>query len=61
MLKGGKVSVWVGDIGCEDELLSYVDDGPFGIDFDFEVNPKFGRELKAERQAIDLEYLLSGI
>src|SRR5262245_11078034 len=60
MLSAGKVSVWVGNISSEDQLLSYVDDGAFGSDFDFLVNPNFGRELKTEEQPVVLEQLVEG-
>lgn len=49
MIKGGKVSVWIGDMNSEDELLAYVDDGGFGRDFDFVINPNDGRELVAKQ------------
>jgi hypothetical protein len=60
MLKAGRVSVWIGSVSSEDVLLSYVDDRSFSTDFDFEVNSKFGRELKCERVPVALEHLVEG-
>lgn len=60
MLKRGKVSVWVGNMTSEDELLSYLDDGGFASDFDFEVNPRLGRELKSVPHPATLERLVEG-
>jgi hypothetical protein len=60
MLKRGKVSIWIGNIYPEHELLSYVDDGNFGLDFDFETNPRMRRELTSEKEAIGVEKLVHG-
>ena len=60
MLKSGKVSIWVGNIRSEDELLAYVDDGGFGSDFDFQVKPELGRELRAESKCVPLQQLVHG-
>lgn len=60
MLKTGKLSVWVGNMTSEDEMLSYVDEGNFGQDFDFEINPEYGRELKVEPGDIGLPQLVEG-
>jgi len=60
MLKTGKVSIWIGNMTSEMNFLSYIDDGEFGRDFDFKVNPNFGRELKTEAHAASLEQLVHG-
>jgi hypothetical protein len=60
MLKGGRVSIWIGHMTSEDDLLAYIDDGAFGSDFDFTIDPKFGRELKVEKLSIPLENLVKG-
>ena len=60
MMKPGKVSVWMGNIYPETELLSYVDDGGFGLDFDFETNPRMRRELTSEKEAVGVERLVRG-
>ena len=60
MLKTGKVSIWIGNMTSEMDFLSYIDDGEFGHDFDFKVNPGFGRELKTESYATSLEQLVQG-
>ena len=60
MLKRGKVSVWIGNIYPENELLSYVDNGNFGLDFDFETNPRMRRELTSEIKAVGVEKLVLG-
>jgi hypothetical protein len=60
MLKSGKVSIWIGNIASEEGMLSYVDDGDFGRDFDFEINPESGRELKAESHSVEASQLVHG-
>ena len=60
MLKRGKVSIWIGNIYPEHELLSYVDDGNFGLDFDFETHPRMRRELTSEKEAVRVENLVHG-
>jgi hypothetical protein len=60
MLKRGKVSIWIGNICPEHELLFYVDNGNFGLDFDFETNPRMRRELTSEKEAIGVDKLVHG-
>ncbi len=60
MLRSGKLSVWAGNIHSEEALLTYVDDGAFGSDFDFNINPAFGRELKVEQRPVELKCLVQG-
>ena len=50
MTKSGKISVWIGNLHSEDELLSYVDDGPFGRDYAFVLNANAGREKSFDPQ-----------
>ncbi len=60
MVKSGKVSVWIGDIISEDELLDYVDDGAFGSDYDFKVTPRAKRELSAGTAFLPVVELIEG-
>ena len=60
MLKRGKVSIWIGNIYPERDLLSYVDNGNFGLDFDFETDPRMRRELTSEKEAFGVEKLVHG-
>lgn len=60
MLRPGKVSIWIGNIYPEHELLSYVDDGNFGLDFDLETDPRMRRELTSEKDAVGVEKLVYG-
>lgn len=60
MLRRGKVSIWIGNIYPEHKLLSYVDDGNFGRDFDFETSPRMRRELVSEKETMDVEKLVHG-
>ncbi len=58
MTKSGKISVWIGNLNSEDELLSYVDDGPFGRDYAFVLNANAGRELVAKTHQVLLSELV---
>jgi hypothetical protein len=60
MLKRGKVSIWTGNIYPERELLSYVDSGKFGLDFDFEIDPRMRREMTSEKEGVGVEKLVHG-
>ena len=60
MIKSGKVSVWIGSMNSEDELLAYVDEGAFGRDFDFVINPNAGRELVAKQHPTPVSELVEG-
>ena len=60
MQQTGKVSVWIGNIDDEESLVSYVDDGAFGKDYDFEVNTRAGRELTAGTKALPVPELVKG-
>jgi hypothetical protein len=61
MVRSGKVSVWVGEFDSEESLLTYIDDGRFGQEFDLIVSPEFSRELNAEPQPVSCEQLISGV
>lgn len=60
LIKNGRVSIWIGDAGSEDELLAYVDDGGFASDFDFDLNPNAGRELAVETIEAPVRTLVEG-
>ena len=60
MIRSGKASIWIGNFTSEDALVSYVDDGQFGHDFDFCVNPRGRREMVAEKSGISLMKLAEG-
>lgn len=60
MIRRGKVSVWLGHMGSENELLAYVDDGKFSRDFDFAINPEIGRELTALPYPVPVLELVEG-
>ena len=53
----GKVSMWVGDIASEDELLDYIEHG-FGVDFGCVLLHR--RELSVKPQAEPVRALLRG-
>src|SRR4051794_3836998 len=59
MIKRGRVSIWVGDIKSEDELVSYVDDGQFARDYDFAFIPN-RREMFASNRGLPIMELLRG-
>jgi hypothetical protein len=60
LARDGVVSIWIGDFGSEDELLDYVDEGHFASDFDFELNPRAGRELAADAHPAPISKLVEG-
>ena len=60
-LRNGSVAVWVGNcFTTEDEMIEYVDDGPFASDFDFSIRPAAGRELTVEATPVPIEHLAKG-
>lgn len=58
--QSGKVSIWVGDVTSEDELIEYVDDGGFAADFDYEPYPPLGREIATNPAPVPIGELVEG-
>lgn len=59
--KGGKVSVWVGDLGSEIELDDYMNvQRAFEKDFGFEINERDMPETKVEVGPVPIADLVKG-
>lgn len=59
--KGGKISVWVGDLASDVELDHYLNiQRTFEKDFGFEINERDMPETKVEEKAVPIAELVRG-